>query len=345
MNTVQNEIRIVIPAYNSAATIIRCVDSILEATCSLKACHIIIVDNGKNPDLNILFKNYPIKIIQKREKASAAYSRNEGAKGFFSGIIVFMDCDVICEKDCIEKLIEPIQKNICDATVGNYSTKLEGLLFSQKYKQLYISNTYSGQNSPIKNEFWTAIAAVKADVFNKLQGFDTGFKGASGEDQEFGIRLTKDNYKVFAVVEATGQHIHPYTVKKVIKNDIRKGIKAVQNSMNYKVPLSDNRHAGKREMASVASSVLSLFFVSSSAFSSGLFYVALFCVGLWFICRFRLIIFFYKNGRIFFTVKSVLFMFFLDIIRFACVLIGITNNLLKIKKEEAVKLRPSYKYI
>ena len=191
MTELQKDIRIVIPAFKALDTIKKCIDAVLDAITFHKSWEILIVDNGQNPSLEMLLKDYPVTILKRDENQSAAYARNEGVKGFFNGIIVFIDSDVICEKDSIKNLIKPLQAKLCNATIGNYSKNIKGLSFSQKYKQLYINHIYSREGSKIKNDFWTAICAVDAKVFNELNGFNTNFKGANGEDQEFGIRLTK----------------------------------------------------------------------------------------------------------------------------------------------------------
>lgn len=261
-----DKIRIVVPAYNAGETIQKCVEAILEATSALNACEIIIVDDGKNIDLENALYRYNIKILKSLQNGSAAYARNQGANNFDVGIIVFIDSDVICDKNCITNLIAPLQKKLCQATIGNYSDNLSGLNFAQKYKQLYIKHIYDRPNPVIKNDFWTAISAVDAKVFHSVSGFNTNFKGANGEDQEFGIRLTKNSYKVLSVADAVGQHINPYTISKIIRNDFRKGVTAVLNSLQNNVALTDNRHANSVDIFSVAMAVLSLFFIAPGIF-------------------------------------------------------------------------------
>ncbi|MBK7666570.1 MAG: glycosyltransferase family 2 protein [Sphingobacteriaceae bacterium] len=217
MNLPASDIRIVVPVYNSSNTICDCVDAILKAIAFCKSWELVVVDNEENSNLEILLKNYPIALIKRTDSKSAAYARNEGAKGFSNGILVFIDSDVIVETPCIERLVQPIISKSCDATIGNYSSNLNNLSFAQKYKQLYIRHIYDRNSNGIRNDFWTAIAAVDAVAFSKLNGFDIKFKGANGEDQEFGIRLTKNNFKVLAVKSANGQHRNPYSVSGIIK--------------------------------------------------------------------------------------------------------------------------------
>ncbi len=176
MTELKKEIRIVIPAFNACNTIQKSIEAILEAIDFHESWEIVVVDNGQNPDLVHLLVDYPVTILKRDKYHSAAYARNEGAKGFSNGKLIFIDSDVICERDCIKNLIKPLHSNLCNATIGNYSKNIKGLSFSQKYKQLYINHIYDREDSNIKNDFWTAICSVDAKVFNKLNGFNTNFK-------------------------------------------------------------------------------------------------------------------------------------------------------------------------
>lgn len=318
----QKDLRIVIPAFNSTTTIIKCIDAIIAALSFHSSWEIVIVDNGENQDLKSMFINYPVSIVKRDEYQSAAYSRNEGVNGYLNGILVFIDSDVICENNCIKKLIQPIENKLCKATIGNYSKNINGLSFSQKYKQLYINHIYSRNDKGIKNDFWTAICSLDASVFHELNGFNTNFKGANGEDQEFGIRLTKKGYKVVSVKDANGQHLNPYGVINIIKNDFKKGITAVKNSLENKVPLSDNRHSKGKDMFAVFFSISNFFFVLLTLVNHKFIFVAFITFILWFISRCSLNMAYLSNGGYLFFIRSTLFMICLDWIRFMCVIVG-----------------------
>lgn len=321
------EIRVVIPAYRSGKTLISCVHALIESLKPFLNPEIVIVDNGGNAGLEDILKTLPIKILSKYKISGAAYARNEGAKGFYNGILIFIDADVICEPDTITNLIEPLLSEECVAACGNYSTKIHGLTFSQTYKQLYIHHIYNRKGTELKNYFWTAISAVNAGVFHKLNGFDEGYEGAKGEDQEFGFRLTRNNYKVYSVKNARGQHLNNYNLFGIIKNDFKKGISAIENSIQNKVALTYNQHAKFADMTAVICAVFSLIsfvFIYYSPFI--LLSAILFFTG-WVISRFNLVITYIRYTNFLFTLKAILLMYVLDLIRFGCVVAGVFKNL------------------
>lgn len=326
MTETQKEIRIVIPAFKACDTILSCLEAVLISISFHQSWEIIIVDNGGNPNIQLLLKGYPITILERFNDESAAYARNEGAKGFNNGILVFIDSDVICEENCIKNLINPIQKKYSDATIGNYSKKVKKLNFSQKYKQLYINHIYSRTSSVVKNDFWTAICSVDAKVFHDLNGFNEIFKGANGEDQEFGIRLTKSGYRILSAKNAKGKHLHPYDLFNIIRNDFKKGLTAVKNSLEHDVPFSDNRHSRLLDILSVFFSVLTTSIFTFNIFYSCFLMACITTFLLWFMCRISLSYSFLKSAGLFFFLRALMLMFSLDLIRFTCVVIGILKH-------------------
>lgn len=336
------KIRIVIPTYNAKETICECVQSIYNSVLYFDHWEIIVVDNGNNINLKKTLQNYPVKIIIRKEKSSAAYARNEGAKGFKEGILVFIDSDVIIEKNCLKKLTEPILTKKCDVTIGNYSQNIQGLTFAQKYKQLYINYIYSRKQQQIKNEFWTAISALNANVFHKLNGFNQNFNKKNSEDTEFGIRLSQNGFQVVAVNEAFGIHKHLYTIKKIIINDFRKGVSALVLSNKKKVPITDNRHANRKDILAVFTATMTIFLLLSSFIFYQLILGSIFVFVLWIILRFKLISIYYNTRKFNFYMKAIILMFILDLVRTTCVLFSFIQ--IKIFKNYMLDYLPDDKY-
>jgi cellulose synthase/poly-beta-1,6-N-acetylglucosamine synthase-like glycosyltransferase len=331
----QSRLRIIIPAYGTNHTLAECIQAVLEATTYSVNCEIFLIDNGSKCDIKNLAKQYPVTILERKNIASAAYARNEGARGFTRGTLVFIDSDVVCETSCIRQLVAPIESGSCDAAMGNYSTNTDGLTFAQKYKQLYVHDVYNRKNNVLTNYFWTAISAVDAEVFNNVGGFDTNFRGATGEDQEFGIRLTKQNYRVHVVPAARGQHRHVYTIAGIISNDFKKGISAITNSLGNRVPICHNRHADKASIAAVFLSVFSVAITLLAFFLPHLLYITIASLVAWLLCRKRLCACFLKNASVMFCLRSIVLMFVLDLVRCSCVIVGLLKNELTKPVEKA----------
>jgi len=326
MNQINKPIRIVVPAFKAEKTILQCVQAIINATACFTLWELVVVDNGSNDELKAILKLTPAQIINAQELPSAAYARNKGAQGFKYGILIFIDSDVIVEVGSLYHLVLPIINKQAMATIGNYSKDVSELNFAQSYKQLYIHHMYKQKSQLVQNDFWTAISAVDSTVFQSLQGFDSSFKGANGEDQEFGIRLTTKGYKILSISKAMGKHLNPYTLSKIIGNDYRKGLTAMSNSLENKVPLRDNRHAKHRSVISVLlATCVPIYFTLSLLFNLPVGITFIFFL-FWVIFRLNLIQCFVQTKGFAFLMKSIFLIYALDIVRFICVVAGYKNH-------------------
>lgn len=321
--------RVVVPAYHAGNTLRVCLEAIINSR-NVANLEIVVADNGgnKNDDYP-QFKQYPVKRVLCQEVASAAYTRNYGAAKFKNGVLVFIDADVEIEKDTIVNLIDPIQKGDAEATLGNYtSTNIEDLNFFQQYKQLYISKVYDRNNGFIENDFWTAICAVRADVFHQIGGFDSSYKGSGGEDTEFGIRLSQKKLRILSLPNAKGKHLRYFDALELIKNDLRKGISTMLLYLERGRSFSNHRHAKQGDIIAVFLSVNVALITLIIILFGKLFDYKI--IGfLWslvllsyFVVRSELISVFLKR-KLVFVAKAIPVMYTLDVIRALSVIIAI----------------------
>ncbi len=311
--------RIVIPAYHAADTILICIRSILRSDFSGE---IVVVDDGKNDNLGEQLVAYPVQVIQTKGAIGAAQARNYGATGYTGDILIFIDADVEVEKDTIHLLTNPICQGLSEATVGNYSRNTDGMNFAQKYKQLYISHIYSRRSGYIQNEFWTAIGAIRADIFTELGGFCSAFE--PGEDTELGYRLNQKGGRILVVPSAYGKHWKPYTYRSMILNDLRKGIRITSLYLETKEHISTYRHSSRRDILSVALAyALALLLLCCAFLFNPLFVVALLGALVFYVAaRADLFAAFKGQGGVFLA-QSVLTAFLLDMVRGLCVIVGL----------------------
>lgn len=116
---------IIIPNYNSAKWIKRCLDSILEQT--YKNYEIIIVDDMSEDDSLDIIKQYKderIKLIENKVKKYNGGSRNVGVENATGDYILFLDCDdYIYSKRALQDLANFISSNPKDLIRLNYAVR------------------------------------------------------------------------------------------------------------------------------------------------------------------------------------------------------------------------------
>ena len=98
----------VIPFYNSERTLEKCLKCIFNS--NFKSFEVIAVSDNSNQESIDIAKKFKTKIIYSRKNKGTAYSRNIGAKNAKSKFIVFIDSDVIINKNHLTRLKKYILK-------------------------------------------------------------------------------------------------------------------------------------------------------------------------------------------------------------------------------------------
>ncbi len=182
-------ISIIIPCYNSAGTITKLLDSLKDI--DYANYEVIVVDDASKDNSRELIKNYDVKLIESERNSGAANSRNLGAKHAKGDILLFLDADTVAEKNMLKEVNRFFQDNKdASCVLGAYSKEAANKGKFQSFKALIEYFWIKDLNKC--DYFMPACGAVKKDVFNKVGGFNTNYKGADVEDFEFGYRLSKE---------------------------------------------------------------------------------------------------------------------------------------------------------
>lgn len=100
----ENEkISIIIPCYNSAKSITRCLDGVFSQT--YKNIEVIVVDDGSTDDLLVALTNCHKRLtILHQENKGAPSARNYGFKMSTGELLLFLDADIVMRPDMLEKM-------------------------------------------------------------------------------------------------------------------------------------------------------------------------------------------------------------------------------------------------
>lgn len=104
------KISVIIPCYNRANTIGRCLDSILAQT--YDNFEIIVVDDGSSDNIDEIMMPYLInaKYI-KQANQGAPKARNVGFENSVGELVIFCDSDIIMKPDCLEKMAAALEND------------------------------------------------------------------------------------------------------------------------------------------------------------------------------------------------------------------------------------------
>lgn len=151
-------ISVIVPIYNTAKYLPKCLDSIINQT--YQNLEIILIDDGSTDDSGKIadqyaHKNSRIKVIhQKNQGLSGA--RNTGIKKTTGAYITFVDSDDYIEPKMIEHLISSLYKTRADVSCCSF-------------KEVYPNGKTIGFNHNHQEHIFTTKAALRAML--KEEGF------------------------------------------------------------------------------------------------------------------------------------------------------------------------------
>ena len=116
-------ITIIIPIYNVEQYLKRCVDSVLQQTYT--NLEIILVDDGSPDNCGSICDKYAeadsrIKVIHKTN-GGVSSARNAGLDIMTGEYVMFVDSDDYIALDCVEYLVELVERFSAQLAIGNYA--------------------------------------------------------------------------------------------------------------------------------------------------------------------------------------------------------------------------------
>ncbi len=187
-------ISVIVPAYNSEATIGACIESLLAQ--SRVPDEIVIVDDGSHDDTARVISNYPVRLVRLARNSGPGVARNEGVEVTTGDILAFTDSDCITPPDWLARIEREFRDNGIVAVTGGYAgASSEGFLPLLQYL------TLRERQISLPEEIASAITsnfACRRSAFKAAGGFPLYYRRNNpqqpiwgNEDEELGFRLTR----------------------------------------------------------------------------------------------------------------------------------------------------------
>jgi glycosyltransferase involved in cell wall biosynthesis len=204
-------ISVIIPSFNAAQTIERCILSVLAA--NETDLEIIVVDDAStdhSPGLVAdLVATHPdvIKLQRQEKNGGPAKARNAGAATAGGKYLFFLDSDTEMLPDALTMFRCRIAE--ADAVVGIYDARPLNKGWVPLYKAL-LNNYFFSRKGVIAYEvFDSSRAGIRTDVFRSVGGFNEALGwGMDYENEEFGYRLI-ESFKLILDPEIVVRHDFP----------------------------------------------------------------------------------------------------------------------------------------
>jgi glycosyltransferase involved in cell wall biosynthesis len=287
-------ISVIIPVYNDADNLERCLNRLFLSTFEDFEC--IVVDDGSTDASAAVARCHDVNLIQ-ISNAGPAAARNQGARQARGRILFFIDADVLCHADTLEKVYQAFQRDNIDAVFGTYDDEPAHKGVVSQFKNLYHRFTHQRAREEA-HTFWAGCGAIRRDIFLDMGGFNTKYRKPMIEDIELGYRLTKAGYRIRLIKALQVKHLKKWTLIQLIKTDVfQRGIPwTILMLKNRKLQNDLNVGKGQRICVALVFSLVLLFFLPSLY---GLLY-AFFAILAVILINFKLYLFFlYKRGFVF----------------------------------------------
>jgi len=202
----EKQISIVIPTFNSAKVLGKCLESLANQTVRRERYEVIVVDDGSTDETKDIAAKYSVKYIYQQNRGPAA-ARNNGVKHAEGEVILFTDADCEPQPNWIEEMIKPLNDDHVVGVKGIYKTRQKEII--ARLVQVEYEHKYERMKKFKYIDFIDTYAAgYRKDIFMKYGGFDERYPKASVEDQEFSFRLFRDGNKMVFNPEAVVYHRH-----------------------------------------------------------------------------------------------------------------------------------------
>jgi len=188
-------VSVVVPVYNDAGRIRKCIGALLRQTYPSQRYEVLIVDNGSTDSTCSVIKEYPVKLLRENETQSSYGARNKGIRNARGEIIALTDSDCIPNTDWIEKGVKKLlHVPNCGLIGGAISIFFEDPNRPNAV-ELYDSITGFNQKEDVERHHFASTANVFTfkKVFDKVGLFNDKLK--SGGDNEWGRRVFSLGYK------------------------------------------------------------------------------------------------------------------------------------------------------
>jgi cellulose synthase/poly-beta-1,6-N-acetylglucosamine synthase-like glycosyltransferase len=214
-------VSVIIPAYNASATIGRTLGALAKQNCS-RPFEVIVVDDGSFDSTGTVVGLFPTVKYMRQDNAGPAAARNHGAKAAQGEFLAFTDSDCIPHEDWIAQLMAGFSRQQVGVVAGSYGiANPDSRLARCVYKEILWRHSHLMPEYP--NSFGSYNFCVRKKVFEEVGGFDTGYRTASGEDNDLSYKVTRSGWRIYFERKALVDHYHPAVLAQYLKEQFRHG--------------------------------------------------------------------------------------------------------------------------
>jgi len=213
----QNEIAVVIPAYNAAHQLRK---SLPQTRHCFPNVPVLVVDAGSTDETEAVARSLGARVLSLSARAGPAQARNAGARAVEAETILFLDADCVPHPDVPERVRAAFRTHPdLVALTGSYDAEPAETGFFSLYMNLRHHFTHQRARTEPAT-FWAGCGAVRREAFLRAGGFDAErYPRPQIEDIELGTRLRRfGRLRLDPELQVT--HLKRWSLRSVVETDI-----------------------------------------------------------------------------------------------------------------------------
>jgi GT2 family glycosyltransferase len=248
-------VSVVVPMYNGATTIERCLTPLLAMLVRGEIREIVVVDDCSTDRSREIVAAFPaVRLERAARQSGPGAARNQGAAAASGTHLWFVDADVIVHAGCANVLVQAFSEADVAAVFGSYDDSPDARNFLSQYKNL-VHRYYHRRGNASASTFWAGCGAIERSLFLGLGGFDAErYPCPSIEDIELGYRVIAAGRRIVVHPELQGKHLKEWRLANLLHTDIARRALPWSRLMLERGELTDdlNLDTGERFRAALA---------------------------------------------------------------------------------------------
>lgn len=215
MNTsVKTQISVVIPVFNGGQVLSACLEAVQKST--FTDYELVVVDDGSSDDTARIAKSLADRVVTHPRNRGTAYARATGVEAARSGLIVFVDADVLLNPQDLGRLVAFFDAHPdVDAATGLLAESHPNPDFLSQYKNLYMHFTFRDLPKTVAFLYGSAFAIRKETFLPPGASSETVY----AEDQALAEELMLRGKRIGFLKDWQVVHLKKYTPVSILIND------------------------------------------------------------------------------------------------------------------------------
>ena len=202
-------VTVIVPAYNAAATIAACIESLLDQRYPSDALRVIVVDNNSEDGTADIIRRYPVTLAFEMEIQTSYAARNRGIALAHGEIVAFLDSDCVADRNWLHNLVQPFADQDVGVVGGKRASQQpdENAALVELFLAQVLTHDDRLYDESEPYGFPTANVAYRTSALHKVGIFDAQMPGGGDVDLAWRVQIY-GGYRGVFVPEAIVYHKH-----------------------------------------------------------------------------------------------------------------------------------------